>query len=290
MFLVYAASTVIFAMGAYFISADILRLPTFATTKAAINISRYTNSKVKKWEEILLDISSKAAKIIRIGDYRRQALARTLKAANISIPPETWLARCYVKFAFLLLCMVPCAFIVPILTPVIAVLAVRQLFTDLKSADMIVLKKKKEIEENLPRFAATISQELKNTRNVLAVLEGYRDCATPSFRRELIITIGDMKSGSQETALSRLDSRVGSSMLSEVILGLQGVLHGDDESRYFETLAHDFDQDEIQQMRLSNAKLPGKVSGCIGAVFLCFMLIVFLILGMQIHQSWIAFR
>ena len=79
-------------------------------------------------------------------------------------------------------------------------------------------------------------------------------------------------------------------MLSEVILGLQGVLHGDDESRYFELLAHDFDQDEIQQMRLENAKLPGKVSVCIGAVFLCFMLIIFLILGMQIYQSWITFR
>lgn len=290
MFLLYIVSAGLFAAGLYFIAAGFLHLPSFAITKAAINVSKFSNAKVKKWDEILLDISSHVSKFIYMDSYKLRNLTKTLKAAEISVPPETWLARCYVKFFLLLLCIVPCLFIVPILSPIITILAVRQLFTDLKSAEMTAMKKRLAIEKDLPRFTSYIAQELKNSRNVLAILEGYVGSAKPAFKKELLITIGGMKSGSQEIALSRLDSRVGSTMLSEVVLGLLAVLHGDDESNNFDLLSHDFDQIEIQQMRLDNAKLPGKVAVCIGAVFACLMLIIFFILGMQIYQSWVSFN
>lgn len=290
MFLLYIVSITGVAVGLYFILAGILHLPTFATTRAAINIAKHTDKKVKKWDELLLEISSRVSKYIYIDSYKLRNLTSTLRNAEIAIPPQTWLARCYVKFALLLLCIVPCFFIIPILSPVVAVLAVRQLLIDLKSADKIVSDKRNEIERDLARFTSFIAQELKNTRNVLAILEGYKNSARPAFRKELLITIGDMKSGSQEAALNHLDSRVGSSMLSEVVLGLLAVLRGDDESNYFDILSHDFDQMEIQEMRLKNAKLPGKVGTCIGAVFACMMMIIFVILGTQLSRSFVLFN
>lgn len=285
MFLLYIASTAGVAIGLYLILAGLFHLPTFATTKAAMNITKHSDKKVKKWDEVLLDISSQISKFIYIDSYKLKNLTSTLKNAEISIPPQTWLARCYVKFAFSLLTLVPCYFVIPILSPAVAVLAIRQLLIDLKSADKIVSNRRHEIEKDLPRFASSISQELKNTRNVLAILEGYKSSARPAFRKELLITIGDMKSGSQEVALNHLDSRVGSSMLSDVVRGLLGVLHGDDESNYFDILSHDLDLMEIHGMRLNYAKLPGKVGTCIGAVFACIMLIIFVILGTQLSKS-----
>ena len=51
-----------------------------------------------------------------------------------------------------------------------------------------------------------------------------------------------MKSGSHEAALTRFESRVGISSLSEVIRGLIGVLRGDDGVIYFQMLSHDLKQ------------------------------------------------
>lgn len=291
MAMIYLLSAALLSAGIFLLLTHMLHLPTFATTHAAISVSRQsTAGSVKKWDETVLAISSKVARIVKLDGYKLQSLTKTLKAAEISIPPQTWLARCYVRFALALLAIIPATLIWPVLAPVVAILAVQQLFTDLRSAERAVADKRHSIERDLPRFTATIAQELKNTRNVLAILEGYLASAQPAFHKELVITIGDMKSGSQETALSRLDARVGSSMLSEVVLGLLAVLHGDDESNYFDLLAHDFDQQEIQDMRLKIAKLPDKVGVCIAAVFVCVMLLISVILGMQLWQSSSMFR
>ena len=290
LFLLYLTAIAVLAAGIYCIYANCVHLPTHAMTKAAINVARHSDVKVKKADVLLLEISSRVGKLITLNPYKKQALTKSLKAADISIEPETWIARCYVKFAFLLLLIIPCAYLFPILIPVIFLLAVKQLYNDLKAADIKAQKKRQTIEKDLPRFTASISQELKNSRNVISILEGYKESARPAFRNELITTIGDMKSGSQETALARLDTRVGSSMLTEVVLGLEGVLHGDDESRYFDQLSHDFEQEELQRMQLESAKMPGKVFACCGAIFVCFMMIVFFVLGMQIYQSYMALR
>ena len=58
------------------------------------------------------------------------------------------------------------------------------------------------------------------------------------LRQELEITIADMKSGNEETALTRLESRIGSTMLSDVVRGLISVKRGDNGVMYFEMLNH----------------------------------------------------
>ena len=290
LFTVFLISSIIFAFGLYYLLADKLKLPTLATSKAALSLSRQSIFKTKRLDTIILEISTKVSFLIHLNDYKKRKLSATLKSAGIVLPPEIWLTRCYVKFAGLLLLIIPTLMLFPIMTPIILFLAIRQLFTELKSADMIALKRRNEIERELPRFVSTVSEELRNTRNVLEILKGYLDSAIPIFRKELEITIADMNSGSHEIALTRFNTRVGSTMLSQVVRGLQAVLRGDDGVVYFELLSHDFDQFELQQLKLDAAKIPPKFNKCTGAVFLCFILLIFLILGMQIVQAYSAFN
>jgi hypothetical protein len=285
-FLIYFLSVVLLAAGFYFILARLLHLPTMATTRAAWNLSRYRGTKTKWTEALLLSISAKVGELFPMDDLKKRKLSVTLTAADIAISPETWNARCYVKLALLLLATIPMLWMIPMSVPVLIALAVRQLFTDLKAADKLLMKKKKEVERDLPRFVATVAQEIRNTKNVLVILEGYLNSARPAFRRELEITIADMKSGSQETALIRAKARIGSTMVDKAFDGLQSVLRGDDSTVYFDMLAHDYDGYEIQQLKLENAKIPSKVYACGGAMFVCFILLVFLILAMTIGQSY----
>lgn len=290
MFQVIFSSTLAFAFGLYFLVAQLLHLPTLATTRAALNLARRSHKKTKFLDAIVLELSSRFAKWIHMEESHRRRLAATLKAADIAYSPEIWLSRCYVRFGLLLLLMIPMLFILPILSPIIIILAIRQLYTDLHSADVIVRSRRDKIERDLPRFTATVAQELMNTRNVLAIFKGYLFSARPAFRAEMETTIADMMSGNQETALNRLDARVGSPMLSQVVRGLQAVLRGDDSSNYFEILSHDFDALEVQRLNLEAAKVPGKINTCIGILFICFAVVIFYILGTQIGQSYASFN
>ena len=84
----------------------------------------------------------------------------------------------------------------------------------------MVKKRREEIEFELPRFVATITQELMASRDILSMLETYQKNAGPALRNELAITTADMRTGNYEAALTRLEARVSSAMLSDVVRGL----------------------------------------------------------------------
>ncbi len=54
-------------------------------------------------------------------------------------------------------------------------------------------EKREQIEGELYRFTSTITQELKNSRDVLSMLEHYKENAGEMFRRELDIVCADMR-------------------------------------------------------------------------------------------------
>ena len=77
---------------------------------------------------------------------------------------------------------------------------------------------------------STIEQELKNSRDVLSIVENYKKNAGEEFSNELEILAADMRSSSYEAALTRFEARINSPMLSDVVRGLIGVLRGDEFS------------------------------------------------------------
>lgn len=124
-----------------------------------------------------------------------------------------------------------------------------------------------------------------HNRDVVYMLESYAPNAGPELKHELEITVADMKSGNYEGAITRLESRVGSSMMSDVCRGLIGILRGDDNRMYWASLALKFNDTARQQLRLQAQKVPRKVKRLSMCLLICFMLIYVVVILEQIMSS-----
>ncbi len=131
-----------------------------------------------------------------------------------------------------------------------------------------IREKRKKIEYELPRLVAHIDKTLKHTRDVLYIIDSYKEGAGrelhdesgySDFQSTCEITAADMRSGNYEAALTRLESRVGSSMLSDTTRGLIGVLRGDETDVYWSNLAIKFADYQRQLLKAEAARVPGKV-------------------------------
>lgn len=274
-----------FSLGVYLILMDVFQLPTRRTIKAVHAIDKREKKKTKNFEIFINDLSMRSSRIIKLTDYNKRKMAATLRSANIKLSPETFIARAWLKAGMTLLFIVPAFFIFPIIFPVILFLAVAVYFKEIRSADEAVRKMREDIEFELPRFVSTLTQELKASRNVLAILETYKQNAGGSFKKELEITVADMKSGSYESALTRLESRLGSPSLSEVLRGLIGVLRGDDGVVYFQMLSHDLKQLELQRLKTIAMKRPGKIRKYSFAMLFCFLLMYLSVMFVEIVKT-----
>ena len=96
---------------------------------------------------------------------------------------------------------------------------------------------------------------------------------------ELDILLADMRSSNYEAALTRFEARLNSPMLSDVVRGLIGVLRGDDSSVYFQMLAHDFKQLELQRLKAQAQKIPPKIRVFSFAMLMCFLLTYLVIIA-----------
>lgn len=284
-FAILSVSGVFLASGLYIILAETLKLPRLAVTKAVLSVSRQDKKQTKTLEVIVFDLSSKLSKHIRLDNYKKRKLISTLKSAGIKLTPETYIARAWVKTGMIATLLIPIMPILPILAPIIILLAIAVLFKELRLADEILRQKRDEIEYELPRFVSTVSQSLKASRDVTAILKSYQKSAGESFKQELEIAIADMQSGNEETALTRLESRIGSTMLSDVVRGLISVKRGDNGAMYFEMLNHDFKQIELQKLKLIAMKQPGKVKKYSFLMLGCFLLMYLGVLGYAIMNA-----
>ncbi|MGK9250245.1 secretion protein F [Paenibacillus humicus] len=273
------------AVGAYFLLAARLKLPTLATTRAILQVAKLGKQKVSPFHTLIFHLSAWLAGRLSLGDYYKRKTAATLRSAGIHTTPEAYLAGAIIKASLIFCSGLLTLPLLPLLFPLFVFLAIAVFFKDSRSADEIVRKKRDQIEVELPRFVATLAQELKATRDVLRMLEVYAKHAGGGLQSELFMTIADMKSGNQETALLRLESRIGSTMLSDVVRGLLAVLRGDQGVVYFDMLAHDFKLMEIQRLKLIAMKRPGKIRKYSFYMLVCFMLMYMVILGMEIMKA-----
>jgi len=276
----------LFGAGLYFVLADLLKVPTLATTKAVIAVTRREKKQAKSLDAIIFDLAAKLSKYIKLGDYKKRKMTATLKSADVNLSPEIYIAKAVVKAALILAFIVPCLAFFPILAPVLIFLAITIFFKDYNAAGEIVKKKREAIESELPRFVNTLTQELRASRDILSILETYQKHAGTAFKTELEITIADMKSGSHETALTRFEARMGSSQLSDIIRGLIAVMRGDNGIVYFQMLSHDLKQLEIQKLKMIAMKRPGKIKKYSFYMLACFLIMYLAIIIVEIMGAF----
>lgn len=273
------------SFGLYFIIADRLKIPYLKSSKAIMNMGRTDRKLTTVIEAVIMDLSIKLSRFIPMDKYKKNRLSATLEAAGIKMTPECYQAHAVIKAVSVGLLVIPCLAIFPLIAVIVLILAVLVYFREYQKAENQMQSKRAEIEAELLRFVSTIEQELKTSRDVLSILESFKKTTTPVFADEIGITCADMRSGGYEVALMRLEARVNSPQLSDVVRGLISVIRGDDGIMYFQMLSHDFKQAELRKLKAQAQKIPGKIRIFSMIMLMCFLATYLIIIAVQVIQS-----
>lgn len=273
------------SFGLYFILADRLKIPYLKVSKAIMNMGRSDRKLTTAIEAVLMDLSMKASKFIPMDVYKKNRLQNVLTAAGIKMTPECYQANAIIKALFVGLLIFPCLLVFPLLSAAVLVLAVLVYFKEYQKAEKQMQTRREEIESELTRFVLSVEQELRSSRDVLSILESYKKNTTPAFAEELGITCADMRSGGYEVALMRLEARINSPQLSDVVRGLIAVVRGDNGVLYFQMLAHDFKQMELRRLKAQAQKVPPKIRVFSVIMLMCFLATYLVVITVQVIQS-----
>lgn len=272
-------------LGMFFLAADLLKVPYMKTEKALLDTGRNNKKGSAAFDAFLLQGAMRLSHVIRMDEYRKSRMKNVLKATGIKMTPEVYQAYALTKAGLLMAGIIPCLLLFPLLTPIAVFLAVMVYFKEIQRADEMLKSKRKSIEDELPRFVANLEQELQNNRDVLSMVENFRKNAGTEFGEELGVLAADMRSSSYEAALTRFEARLNSPMLSDVVRGLIGVLRGDNSVVYFQMLAHDFKQIELQKLKSEAQKIPPKIRFFSFLMLMCFLLTYLAIIVFEIIKS-----
>ena len=275
----------LFGVGLFFILADVYAIPYYKTSKAVESLSKLQKEKTSGLDLWLGGIAGWLADRLPMDPFKKSQLEADLRTAQMDVTPEMFRANAIVKALLVGVMAIPMAFIFPLLCPVVLFLAVFLYNMEIKSVSKRIQGKRAKIEYELPRLVFNIEKTLKHNRDVLYMLESYSKTAGPEMKHELDITAADMRSGNYEAAITRLEARVGSSMMSDVCRGLIGVLRGDDTEMYWASLAIKFSDAQRQQLRIQAQQVPRKVKRLSMCLLVCFMLIYVVVILAQIVNS-----
>ena len=146
-----------------------------------------------------------------------------------------------------------------------------------------------EFLEPLTEDYVTLYKEnalLKSKMRVLVgKLEEYRKNAGPALDNELKITLADMRSGNYSSAITRMEARVGSVMMSDVCRGLQAVLRGDENMAFWAGMEIKLTDNQRQILKRKAMQAPKKVHILSMIIMFCFILIYVVVMGVQIIVS-----
>jgi hypothetical protein len=284
-FLIPIISGILIGIGVFFILADLMRIPYIKTSKAINDFSKRQSNKTSKIELCLKDLAGFIARHLKLNEYQRMQLVSDLQTAGLDISPELHIANALIKAGICGLLAIPAFFIFPLIVPVVLALAIAMYLKESKGIQNKIQKRRTAIEYELPRLVFTIEKTLSHSRDVLAILDNYRENAGTELKYELSITVADMRSGNYESALTRLESRVGSAMLSDVVRGLISILRGDNTFMYWSTLSAKFSDIQRQLLKQQAQKVPGKVKRLSMVLLFCFMLVYLVVIITQIMTS-----
>ena len=274
-----------FAAGIFLILCDLYRIPLLSTSVAYDHLAQRQVEKASSLDIWLKGLAVWISKHIRLSEYRKMQMQSDLTSAGIHLSPEMHIANALVQSLLVTLTAIPLYFILPVLSPVMLLAAVYMYFRASKGVAEKIKEKRRKIEYELPRFVSHIDKTLKHNRDVLNIIDTYKENAGEEMAQELEITAADMRSGNYEAALTRLESRVGSSMLSDTTRGLIGVLRGDETDAYWANLALKFADYQRQLLKAEAQKVPNRVKRLSMCLLGCFLAMYLVVIVIQIIVS-----
>lgn len=268
------------AFGIFNILNYIYRLPTRRSVKTINALKNNGKKSTGTLDEAIGWIVGKVTALIRLKPVNKLMLQESLDFLDMSITPEEYVVRAWFKgivFAVLIAMFSSGNFYILGGAGVIGFLIGR---AELGKVNKKMNVRKDKIEADVPRFCQFLSDMMKTgAHNVIDMVSECRKSVSSELRRELDITVADMKTGNQIKALSNLSTRVNSPILSQVVLGLESVLGGNDETIFFATLSQQLHEVEISRVKKLNSAKPQKLNKL--SMVLVFVIIA-MILGMVI--------
>lgn len=271
--------------GLGFILSDVFRIPKYPVSKAIKSLGKRKNKQISRLEIWLGDFSNFIASKLRLNEYKRLQLKADLESADMTLSPEQYVGNAIVKSVLVAVLAIPFLFFAPLISLVMFIIAIAVYVGEYKKVGKIIREKRRKIEYELPRLVSSIDKTLIRSRDVLGILDSYREHAGEELRRELEITVADMRSGNYEVALTRLESRVGSSMMSDVTRGLISVIRGDKTDVYWGNLVLKFSDYQRTLLKAEANKAPKRVRKLSMALLFCFMLVYVVVIGQVLLSS-----
>lgn len=278
---------VCFFFSLYLLLEKAFGIPSAAASLAVRKAGRPLRPKPSAADLWLGGLSAKLALLIeRVQtDAVREKLQSALQSSGDGRTPAAYTADCAVKALLPAMLAILAAWVFPPACPFILVASVFLAVRSYRELEKKETEKRTEIEDEMPSFTAGVRAQLKHTRNVLEILDACRAHAGEALKRELDITAADMRTGSDLSALTRLETRVGSPLLTEAVRGLRAVLRGDDTEAYWEALTVRCADAQKQRLRREANRVPKKIRRLSLALLGCFLLIFLTVIGVQLFDS-----
>lgn len=270
-------SSIIFGIGLFYIIAGILKFPDQTYIKPLLRFKEKDNEK-SIVETLKNKIYFRILNLIKLDEIKRNKLEKNLFLANINKTPEEYVCMGIAEAILILFIGMPVVLINQFIAIVILAIAIFRYLEYMKEPYKKIQENRELIESQLYRFVSIIEQELLVDTDVTRILENFKNQTNKIFKRQLEITLTEMRTMDEITALVKLEARINSTMLSDVVRGLISLTKGENNREYFSMLSNSFKTIYINQKRKEASLLPdklkkyewalfGAIAICLGAMF-----------------------
>lgn len=275
----------LFGYGLFQLASGIFDVPSHREIKTIMAVGKKKKEKVNFLDAFVFKVSHWLLPYVRINPYKHKKMANSLKSLGSLDTPEMVYVRAFVESCLYGGVGLILVFVHPIFTGILVFYAIQRYSTQIGKIDQLMRIRRENIEWELPRFVNTVQQEIKQRQDVLAILIDYRKNTDGELGDEVEVTIADMKTSDYENAISRLDARVVSSLLSDVTQGLIAVLRGDNSVAYFELLGIQLRSFEKNRLKMERIKRLEKIKKYPIILLLTFLLMVVYAIGYDIMTT-----
>lgn len=270
--------------GIFLFWEDMARIPFIKTSMAVHNLAKRQRV-TSGLQYYMKGLTAWLARHLKLSQQKKAYLSEDLRTAQMEVTAEEYCANAIVQGLLFAAASIPFFLISFPLGIGVLLVAFMRYRREMGKVTMLIKDKRDKIEAELPRLVSSIEKSLCHNRDVLYILESYQRIAGTELRSELNLTISDMKSGSYETAIARLETRVGSTMMGDVCRGLIAILRGDDNLHYWGALNMRFTEIVRQRLRQQAQKVPERVSILSMCLLGCFILIYVVVIVQLLVSS-----
>lgn len=174
MTLLALTAVICFGFAVYNLTCAFADIPTKRTSRMMLLARKQQGVKAEKLLDVYITkIAGLIAPYLKLDKLKRNKLQRALDIAAMELTPEVYTARAWVTAGAVGLSSLLMAFLIPLMVPVLIGLAVALWFSTYYKVFDFVKKRRKLIENEIPRFALmsrACSKHKASTRSSLTIM------------------------------------------------------------------------------------------------------------------------